>query len=232
MSLEDKLPRDDDTVLIEVYGEGPTDIGNVRKRKPRLPDRGVVPILLHKLCGKPRRMMIKPDTTPQLQEKKLSKKVDFVKTQAYYNGASAVVYVIDSEGGDNERNKKQAALAEGRNNQFPDFPMAIGVAQPCIESWLLTDATAIQRAFDLPRSPKVPDDPEKLPAPQIDRNNNPKTVLREVACENRKELSVRQKEAVAREINDLPLLRQKCPAGFGPFADEVENRIGPLFPAT
>ncbi len=232
MGLEDKLARDGDTVLIEVYGEGPTDIGKVQKRKPRLPDRGVVSILLYKLCGKPRRMMVKPDTTPQLQGKKLSEKADFVKTQAFYNGAAAVAYVIDSEGGDNERTKKQAALAEGRNKQFPDFPMAVGVAQPCIEAWLLSDAAAIRRALQLPWSPEIPSKPEELQAPQVDRNNNPKTALLEAVGSTDKDLSVKQKESIAQEINDLPLLRQKCPAGFGPFADEVEDRIKPLFHGT
>ncbi len=39
--------------------------------------------------------------------------------------------------------------------------MAIGVAHPCIESWLLADAAAIRRALALPATPKLPAEPEK-----------------------------------------------------------------------
>lgn len=222
----------DEMVLIEVFGEGATDIGRDSKRKLQSPHSGVVPILIHKLCGKPRQMRVKRDTIPQLQKKGLSRKVAYVKIQAYHNGSDAVVYVIDSEGGHKELETKRVDMAKGRDSNHADFPMVVGVAQPCIESWLLTDATALRRALDLSASPKIPENPENLSAPRENKKDNPKTALVKAAGEKTNELSVKQKESIARAINDLALLRQKCHAGFSPFADEIESRIKPLFCGT
>jgi hypothetical protein len=39
----------------------------------------------------------------------------------------------------------------------------------------------------------------------------------------------KEKDFIATAMNDMPLVRKRCPQGFAPFADEVENRIRPLF---
>jgi len=43
--------------------------------------------------------------------------------------------------------------------------MAVGVAHPCVEAWLLVDSLAIARALGLSNSVVVPSNPESLPAP-------------------------------------------------------------------
>jgi hypothetical protein len=120
-------------------------------------------------------------------------------------------------------------MVTGRERELSHYPMAIGIAHPCIEAWLLADPTAIRRGLDLPSTPKVPAEPEQLPAPLQNRANNPKTVLRDVSQTERNELGGKEKDCIAAAMNDMSLVRKCCPQSFAPFADEVENRIHPLF---
>jgi hypothetical protein len=216
-----------DHVVIEVFGEGKTDVGDDSGQ--RLPDRGVVPILLHTLCGKPERMRAKCRNLPHLQGRTLSQKMRFAKRQASYNGSAAAVFVVDSEGGHAELKRKRQSLDQGRETSTLPLPVAIGVAHPCIEAWLLSDPTAIRRALELPSTPVVPDEPESLPAPCMDPRGNPKRVLADVAGLKRDDLPARAKCAIAQALNDVTLVRTRCPLGFSPFADEVERHIKPLF---
>ncbi len=219
----------DGNVVIEVYGEGRTDVGRSEDARP--PTEGVVPILTHKLCGKPERMLVKRRMYAMLQRPKGRwQKVKFAKHQAHYNKTTeGLVFVLDSEGDKKKLKETREDLEKGRDAIGLSIPMAVGVAHPCIESWLLPDATAIRRGLKLDTSPEVPEEPESLPAPCKDRKRNPKTVLAQAGGSNKKELSTAQKNEIATAINDLDLLRQRCPLGFGPFADEVVQHIRPLF---
>lgn len=216
-------------VVLEVIGEGRTDIGFVNCPDESLfgpPDKGVVPILVHALCDKPDAMQVKRRPYSSLQGKTRAQKVQFAKRQSLYNGSHGMVFVLDSEGDLKGRVKE---LIAGRDREHTDYPAAIGVAHPCIEAWLLADEQAIRRALDLSKTPDIPDQPERLPAPLKDRKHNPKTVLRNAVGEGRNELSAKEKDCIAAAMNDMSLLRNRCPEGFAPFADEVENRIRPLF---
>ena len=108
--------------------------------------------------------------------------------------------------------------------------MAVGVAHPSVEAWLLADASAIQRGLNLERPPEVPEAPEAMPETTRTRGQEAKHVLRQCAARIRP-LSAKEMKAVAEAINEhgLVLLRERCPLGFAPFADEVEQRIRPLF---
>jgi len=80
---------DSDVFIIEVVGEGETDIGPATPNPViELPTTGVVPILLHKLCGLPATMRVKRRKESFLQGKTLEQKVKFSKRQAKYNGAA------------------------------------------------------------------------------------------------------------------------------------------------
>lgn len=216
----------DGNLVVEIFGEGKTDIGNVAAAEE--PRKGVVAILVHTLCGKPARMKVKRKAFYLLQGKGLWQKVAFAKRQAHYNRSTAAVFVMDSEGDEHELERKRTEMKKGRDHEFPEFPAAVGVAHPCIEAWLLADASAIRRAFDMPIGPAVPDEPEKCPAPCQSRRENPKTLLAR-AVGSRKLLSAKKKDDIAAAMNDTSLLRERCPLGFAPFADEVEARIRPLF---
>jgi len=216
------------SVVIEVFGEGKTDVGH--DPKPQPPRNGVVPILLHTLCGRPKAMLVIRHGIPFLQQKGggkgLWQKVRFAKRQACYRRSHAAVFVADSEGAFKQ---KKADLEKGRDHELPNFPMAVGVAHPCIEAWLLADGRAIQRGLGLDGPPSVPQEPEALAAPCRDRRNNPKTVLARAAGAASGDLSVADKERIASEMNDPALVATRCPTGFAPFALEVEQHIHPLF---
>jgi hypothetical protein len=215
-------------IVIEIFGEGKTDVGHDPMPKP--PSEGVVPILLNLLCGKPRTMTVKRLGKPFLQQKGTGKglwqKVRFAKRQASYNGSAAAVFVMDSEG---KLSEKSRELQKGRDSELPHFPMAIGVAHPCIEVWLLADPSAIRRGLGLERTPEVSEKPEELPAPCIDGKNNPKTVLAQAAGSNKQELSAAEKDLIAQAMNDMNLVCKRCPTGFAPFEKEVTQHIRPLF---
>lgn len=213
-------------VVIDVIGEGKTDVG--QDKAPTRPTNGVVPILLNKLCGKPEGMLIRRFAFPFAFGKGLRKKAWLAKRRAHYHGSAGVVFVLDSEGCLKDLKSKRTDLQEGRDQGLPEFPMAVGVAHPCIEAWLLADAEAIRRACELNAAPTVPLEPEQLPAPRHDRQNNPKTALARAAG-SKHGLSAEQKDRIAAEMNDLDLVRQRCRLGFAPFAEEVEQRIRPLF---
>ncbi len=215
---------------LEICGEGRTDIGHVAppgmtRSGPESPTEGIVPVLVHKLCGQPDTMKVVRRAVPFLPgKKKFWQKVKYFKQQAFYNGSAGAVFVMDSEG---DHKGRLAELVKGRDSAYPDFPMAVGVAHPCIETWLLADPGAIARALGLPAPPDVPEDPENLPAPRKDRTHNPKTVL--AACAGGSPVSAQEATRIATEIVDLALVRRRCPVGFEPFAEEVDERIGPLF---
>ena len=215
----------DDCIVIEVFGEGRTDVGDSAAPEP--PREGVLPILLHTLCGKPDKMYVKRYGQPFLgQRGTLKRKVCFARRQAFYNQSKGAVFVIDSDG--DLRNKRKE-LASGRELGPSDMPMAVGVAHPCIESWLLSDADALRRGLNLSDAPVVSEKPEELPAPCKNRDHNPKTVLADCGVARQKELSVKDKGKIADSMSNMTLLRNRCPQGFAPFADEVETHIRPLF---
>ena len=144
--------------------------------------------------------------------------------QPLYNRSAGAVFVMDSEG--NHRGRL-AELSRGRDAAYSEFPMAVGIAHPCVEAWLLVDSLAIARALGLSNSVVVPSNPESLPAPQANRDHNPKTVL--ARCAERSAISSREATLIALAITDLAALRNRCPVGFEPFAQEIEERIAPLF---
>ncbi|MHC4405304.1 MAG: DUF4276 family protein [Planctomycetota bacterium] len=216
----------DHDVVVYFFGEGKTDLGEQSDAGP--PSTGVVPILVHRLCDKPARMLATRRRLPHLQGRKLWQKVRFAKRQAFGRSAAAV-FVVDSEGNGKLLRKVTEQLKKGRDAAAPAFPMAIGVAHPCIEAWLLGDASAIRRALRLSSQPGVPDHPEQLSAPREDEKRNPKRALAEVVRPGSKDLAAKEKWAIAAAMNDMGLVRQRCPRGFAPFADEIERHIHPLF---
>lgn len=199
-------------IVIEFTGEGKTDLA-------------VVPVLTRRICGDTPHMVVKTKRYPHLQSRLARwRKVHFAKKMASNNGSDGCVFVIDSEG---DKESVQKELVKGRDSIYPSYPMAIGVAHPCIEAWLLADASAIRRGMNLVQRPTVPSRPEELPAPQHDAKNNPKVALASCDPKNRHP-NTDEKSSIANYL-DLASAEVTCPS-FGSFAAEVRNHIGKLFP--
>lgn len=206
-------------VVLQFYGEGVTDVGPTTSN-PVEPSRGIVTNLVHTLCGKNPQLRVRSAHYAHLHGKRLWQKVKFGKRQSFYNRVSGVVFVMDSE----VIPEVIKELMQGRDAELVDFPMAVGMAHPCIEAWLLCDAKAIQNALSLTKPLQLPPDVESLPAPQQNRALNPKTELIRLAEVE----SSSQKDAISLRIKDFAALRAGCPKGFASFADEIEQRIKPL----
>ena len=220
---------DDGPLVIEVFGEGKTDVGlDPRNRQPTL---GVLPILVHRLCGKPKNMRVRSSTRLHLERIDVKagggyrKKAERFRTLARQNNSAGAVFVIDSDG---DLEKKQRDVTQGRDAGPADLPMAVGVAHPCVEAWLLADAGAIRRGIGLSSSPALPEDPEVL-SPKKDNKQHPKPVLARAAGSRDRDLGAKEKDAIATAMNDMDLVRRRCPLSFAPFADEVDRHIRPLF---
>jgi hypothetical protein len=210
-------------IVIEICGEGRTDVAQ-NGATPVPADSGVVPILTRRLCNNPAALRVKRTQYMFLQgKKKRWQKVRFFKRNAKINGSAGCVFVLDSEG---DFPSVQAELEQGRSHESGDYPMAIGVAHPYIEAWLLTDASALRRGLGLNQKPTVPSEPETLPAPQANRKNNPKTALAECHPNNRHP-NLAEKSAIAEQIS-LDTAATICPS-FAAFAAEVRRHIRPLF---
>jgi hypothetical protein len=210
--------------VIEIIGEGRTDRGRGGDQ-PERPTTGVLPILVHGLCDRPDSMRVRRRALQFLQGKSLWKKVQFAKRQAFYSGSAGLVFVLDTEG---NHPGQLDQLRRGRDSELRTYPAAIGVAHPCIEAWLLADAAAITRALGLGERAYVPSEPESLPAPCKDRNQNPKAHLARCTELNR-HLSSAETTRIVQEIRDLSAIRTRCPISFAPFADEVVGMIRPIF---
>lgn len=224
------MSEDADTVVIAVFGEGRADVGTAMEDpRPEPPNEGVLPVLVSRLCGRPKQMQVKrfgqPFMTDSEQGGRLWKKALFARRRVFYHkDVKAVVFVVDSDG---QLKEKKKQLEKGRDAGPSALPMAIGVAHPCIEAWLLADASAIRRALRLSNTPNVPSDPENLPAGKKN-GAHPKNELRKAAGSS-KRLSAEEMWNIAQAMNDLGLVWNRCPLGFAPFADEVNECICPLF---
>lgn len=212
-------------IVIEIFGEGSTDVGKTTQ-VPSIADSGVVTILTRRLCGDSSQLRVRQKAYMFLQDKKRWQKVRGAKRNARINGSAGCIFVLDSEG---DQASIRAELQTGRDSESPDYPMAIGVAHPCIEAWLLADASAIRRGLSLEQKPVVPENPELLPAPHVDRKNNPKFAL--AGCHpNTRHPNLAEKSAIAEHLN-LESAGSVCPSLFA-FVSEIRNQIAPLFATT
>lgn len=211
-------------VVIEICGEGKTDVAK-KDAVPVPVTAGVVPVLTRRLCDDPAWLRVKRTPYMFLIGKGRWQKVLFAKRNARINGSAGCVFVLDSEG---DLPGVRAELERGRAKEHPDFPMAVGVAHPCIEAWLLSDASAVRRGLGLNQRPSIPAQPETLPAPQHDVKNNPKVALASCNTNSRAPNSA-EKTAIA-EYLTLATVEAVCPS-FAVFADEIRTHIRErLFP--
>ena len=191
-------------IVIEIICEGPTDFQVLRA------------VLIHH-CQVP------PDVTflykrfGTLPGKRLWDKVETARFQAGVSKYAVCVFVLDTEGKPSLMND----LIRGRNARA-GLPMPLGEAHPCIEAWLLVDATAIKRGLNLMKRPTTPVQPETIATA-----NEAKMHLASYSTQKVKELSVAEKAEIAIHIH-WPTVAQTCQA-FAAFDAELTTHIRALF---
>ncbi len=185
-------------------------------------------ILLRRACGLEAdtdELRVVPRSLLDFQRKRsLTQRVKLARRAASDFGHDGIAIVHDSEG--HSPKSKRMEMEAGRDTERSSFPTVIGLAVPCLEAWLSADGTAIKRGLRLNERPTVPERPEefrtgKAPGPHYKRH------LAQLAGAAKKDLSAIEKSKIA-ELIDLTSLVEHCPS-FQAFADEIADRLAPLF---
>lgn len=150
------------------------------------------------------------------------RKTMYAMQLAKQKGFDGVAILLDRD------RKKEAEtltpLREGRDSgrDAGGPPCAVGVAVETFDAWMIADAGAIESAGG--DKSKAHPSPEHLDGKE-GTGRHPKERAREVFTDE-EHLGPCYRR-VARSL-DLDLLRKHCPKGFAPFAEDVEEQIGPL----
>ncbi len=129
--------------------------------------------------------------------------------EARKRGYDAMVLVID-EDSYSERAKE---IAEAQQYAAVDFRRAFGVAIRTFDAWMLADEHTLTSVLGRPvdRQPE----PEKL--------KDPKGVCAELRDASKGNLAQSEMYAQIAEFIEFPVLEERCPRGFAPFAAHVRR---------
>lgn len=217
--------------VIDIVVEGKAD-GGFLNDKPEIPDKGIVTLFVHRLCHSSPHMRVRRLRVPFLLNcHKPWRRVLQAKDRAAIAKSAALVYVVDTESTDGTvLNRLRKSHQTPPKSKHDTFRAAIGFSHPCIEAWLLADALAICRGACVSSMPVTPGDPESLPgAPKNAPGKFYKRHLADLAKQDTDDLSAKTKWRIVNEIDDLQVVRTKCPS-FDHFATEVGTHLAPLFP--
>lgn len=128
--------------------------------------------------------------------------------QAETHQFDAVVLVVD-EDGDSTRVSK---IDDAQQSAVSATPRALGVAIRSFDAWMLADEQALSTALGHPV--QMQRDPETI--------KDPKAQCKALHEESPTDDALREVYEVVAAETDLTTLRERCPRGFGPFADRVE----------
>lgn len=150
------------------------------------------------------------------------------KEIATRHGCQATIAVADADG---DAQRRLASLKSGQQSiqkSDPSHPVAVGVAVESIEAWTLGDSRAIATILELEHSEV---ERQYRPSRVEELNNNSekpekqsKVILKRLAEMKHRAASTDFRVEVA-ERSDPATLRQNCPLGFAPFADELKMRF-------
>ena len=226
-----------------VMGEGPHELGPVppdADRKAWALEQGrlpALPLLVSRLLqrsagvayfarqtGRKKQHVhrnLRKRTPPALSGR--AKRVLWAIRAASRDEFDALAYVVDRDRADGEASV--ADLNEGREaaGAGAAVPCALGVAVETFDAWMICDAEAIDKAGGKPG--KAHANPESLDRKE-GSGNHPKDVA-DAIFDTRRGTGLGPNYAAVAEHVDLPGLERACPQGFGPFAEEVRERIGP-----
>lgn len=117
-----------------------------------------------------------------------------------------------------------AGMNMNNNGIFRGIPM---IAVKMIESWLLADESAFDKAFGKVPAYALPSEPELIWGDKRDPDSNyPKCYLKRVVCSMGGKFAQESLRAglyneIAEHI-DVDRLTERCPIGFGKFYDDIE----------
>lgn len=216
---------------IVVFGEGAHELGQ-RLDSPLSNDHlPALPCLIHRLLDEPDQAEYSCTafkSVPAVHGKgpKFGKKVKRAILKAHQEGHQAAVIVIDRDAQpDAERIQ---AMRQARDEMVDGWypPCAVTTAVETFDAWMIVDGKAIKESGGDHKNSHS--DPEALDG-RPGSGQHPKDKAAEIFGGLR---GLGGKYAAAAKHADLGLLRRRCPKGFEPFAQEVEQQIGPIFGRT
>ena len=212
---------------VVVFGEGRHELGSVLNKDLHEDSLPALPKLVRRLLDCPRGTTyacrsfagVAPVHT---RGHKFAIKAQQAIRLAKREGYQAAAILIDR---DRQPDKKRVVpLRQGRDGMgggtFP--PCAVGQAVEAFDAWMIVDGNAAKAAGGDPE--KARPNPESLDGKE-GTGRHPKDGAAAVFGSKR---GLAGKYAVVARQADLGLLQKSCPKGFGPFAAEVRERIGPV----
>ena len=150
--------------------------------------------------------------------------------QAAREGAQAAVVLVDADT-KGQRRLNRLELRRRKlvaKNVALGLRTAIGVAVEKLEAWLLADEMALCRVLGLPNPPEPMKRPEELKGMRGGADDA-KTVLGEYLAKDQRgpRSFLEHARAIVAEM-DLDEVARKCPKGFEPFRQDVQEKLGPL----
>ncbi len=183
-------------------------------------------------------------------ENKYAALLQFAMIHADQLGCSAVVYVVDSreERKDNAqilalRTAREETtmswarwLAQGVVTEPQPAPTALGTAVHEIEAWLLADGDRAITVLDRLEAREFPnhaaegmgDPKEDANCPEEDTKRGWRPLFRRQSRRSRRPLSEAEARVQVARVVRPQILQQRCPCGYAPFMEEIQEYILPL----
>lgn len=194
-----------------VCGEGDNDIGKSAYET----SEGTLQVLVSRLLeGKELEFERQPvmHLGARRRHGGFKEKLKLAFAELAHKDCEGLVFVVDRD----REEKRGERLRKARDEVSEGKPSAVGVAIRTLEAWLLADETAFKKAFQAD-TPSTTKDPESIKEPKKELQGR----LDAVGHSQYSEAYV----ALARHSR-LEVLEQRCPEGFGRFADEVRELVG------
>lgn len=213
------------TILI--LGDGPNELGTEWEKLLQRDELPALARLVHRLLGEPSDMSYSCRLFRRIVHARgrgtgFSKKTKAALILARQLGHAALVIVVDRDGD----RRKFPSLAEARSETFPaaGCACALGQAIETFDAWMIADGKAIGEAGgDASRSHP---EPEKLDGKE-GTGRHPKDRAVEVFGSRR---VLTEKYAIVACHVNLEQLKNSCPKGFAPFAEEIREHVLTILP--
>jgi hypothetical protein len=230
-----------DAILVASEGKNELCIADVREKRLAPHEAGALACLIHRLLNEPPDMeyiaqsvltpgaekatkRLRPHRSNSIKggaSRAWEKKALFSVYEARRFGAVGCAIVIDQDCNRDCNRLRALKAAQASLEHDVDFPpCAVGVAVETFDAWMIVDGRAAKCAGA--EGANTHGEPEKLTGKEKS-GNHPKDRAEDIFGGGLTEAY----SAVAPSV-DLAMLRERCPNGFGAFADDVQSHLGGL----
>ncbi len=128
--------------------------------------------------------------------------------EAEKRGYEAVVLLIDEDG----RHERISEIEQAQHDRISKIKRALGVAIRTFDAWMLADEHALSTILEI--------EVGRQPSPESIRD--PKRACEALLDASDEHMSLSAMYASVAETTEIDTLTERCPNGFGPFAERVQ----------